>query len=85
MAIRMTTQRNWNLLNIRESNGHRTPRVLEPGVYEMERIHNSKYDCNWLVLKGTDWGASEGSWRPWTNIKGSIDWGTFEVVIEENN
>lgn len=83
-----TTKRPWELLDHTKSMNNM--RVTMPaGTHQLERIPNPKgYPGNWLVIKGTTIGMSEGAWRDWKNgdlnSKGKpIDWGEFEIAIQE--
>jgi len=87
-------KRDWEAINASRGESPRTK--IPAGRHEVERIPNPfGHGGAWLVLKGTLIGASEGSWRQWrpgqtpdvpetdpdhTRI---IDWGDYEVVIEE--
>lgn len=43
--------------------------VIPAGTHEIERIrHPRGLDCNWLVLKGTLIGASEGHFRDFPDL-----------------
>ena len=90
----MTLKRDHGAL---DAAGGRNKRVtILMGRYEIERIPNPLFNNGtfWLVLKGTLVGATEGSWRQWEkgqvvdkeghpDFGKPIDWGDFEVVIEE--
>lgn len=91
----VTLKRPWEAIDGSKPKGQGTTKI-PAGTHEVERIpcpHG--YDCNWLVLKGTLIGASEGSWRQWgddgaivvdpsdPNYGKPIDWGEFEVVIQD--
>jgi hypothetical protein len=93
--MKMILKRNWHALDGSKPSGENYT-VIPEGKHEVERIANPYgFSCFWLVLKGTKVGASEGSWRQWvndgslvTNPKNPrfgkpIDWGKFEIVIEE--
>jgi hypothetical protein len=77
--IKATTKRSWRLLDGASDNKHVAYVVIDPGEHELERIHCPLgHDCNWLVLKGTLIGASEGWWRDWSEPK----YDEFQIVIE---
>jgi hypothetical protein len=90
----MILKRNWEALDASKPPGDNTA-IIPAGRHEVERIPNP-YGHNgyWLVLKETLIGGSEGSWQQWRNSElvtdekhpnfgKPIDWGTWEVVIEE--
>ena len=92
----LVLKREWEACNADEGpKGTKT--TIPPGRHEVERIPNplGYPDAPWLVLVGTKIGATEGSWRQWKNGDGvnknpdspdygkPIDWGDFEVIIEE--
>jgi hypothetical protein len=89
----MTLKRAWDTLDA--TSGEAVQTTIPAGRHEIERIKCPVgHDCNWLVLKGTLIGGSEGSWRQWINGSDCygenhpkagqpIDWKEFEVVIEE--
>lgn len=53
--------------------------VIPIGQHEVELIRNPfGYLGYWIVLKGTQIGASEGSWRQWEGEQ----WEDFEVVVK---
>ncbi len=88
----LVLKRDWEALDGSEKDKKAT---IPAGRHEVERIPNPHgHDGFWLALKGTQIGASEGSWRQWKNgelannpdhpnFEKPIDWGEFEVVIEE--
>jgi hypothetical protein len=78
MAIFMTLRREWDAKHADTGESVKIP----AGRHEVERIPYPRYHCHWLVLKGTRIGASEGSWRQWTEVDGWPD-DEFRIVIEE--
>lgn len=93
--IRATTKRVWEMLDYsKPRNEDKTE--LQPGTYELERISNPHgFEGNWLVVKGTTIGMSEGAWKQWINgvladreghpnFGKPINWGDAEIVLEEN-
>jgi len=95
----MTLLRDWEAIDAtkpREKGARYVYTVIPKGVHEIERIPNPSINngTNWLVLKGTKIGASEGSWLQWSpcqtcddpkhpNFGKVIDWGTDTVVVTE--
>ena len=85
----------WMRVEGRRWNAKSFARTILAGTHEIERIPNpAGYNGNWLVLKGTKIGGSEGSWRQWApgqkgtnpshpNFGKEIDWKEFTVVITE--
>lgn len=98
MKILMVLKREWGALDASKTeNGHPTRTSIPAGEHEMERIPNpfGYENAPWLVLKGTQIGAAEGSWRQWENgvladrpghpnFGKPIDWGNWEVIIRES-
>lgn len=55
--------RDWNMIDHSKPENEEDVKV-PAGEYELERIPNPYgFDGNWLVLRGTTTGMSEGSWR----------------------
>jgi hypothetical protein len=89
--MRLVLKRDWDVIDAAHlKHSARRNAVIPKGVHEVERIPNplGHPGAPWLVLKGTLIGATEGSWRQWRNgtlnARGEpIDWGDFEVVVEE--
>lgn len=93
-SIFMTVKRDWEAIDF--SKDEHKPATIPAGRHEMERIDNPKFPgVMLLVLKGTMIGASENPWLQWRNgtlannpdspnYGKPIDWGEFEVVVEED-
>lgn len=90
----MTLKRDWEAISV--SNNSLIHVVIPAGRHEIERVPHpfGRKNVFWLVLKGTLTGAAEGSWRQWRNgsitdnpdhpnFGKPINWGDYEVVIEE--
>ena len=84
--IFMILKREWLMCDGISASNHVT---VPAGRHEMERIANPfGHPAPWLVMKGTQIGATEGSLRSWANgilnAEGEpIDWGEWEIVLEE--
>lgn len=88
------TKKAWDILDATNPLDVKTYN-LPPGKYKLQRIKCPiGHNCHWLVLKDTKIGASEGWWRQWkngdladnpahSNYGKPINWGKFEIVIEE--
>lgn len=96
-TIIATTKREWELLDATSDHSKDLKRVNIPaGTHELERIINPcRHEGNWLVLKGTLIGMGEKAWMQWINgvlanrpghpsFGKPIDWGLFEIQLEEN-
>lgn len=63
--MQLVLRRNWEAID-GSKEGADAKTVIPAGTHEVERVPCPLgYPCNWLVLKGTLIGASEGSWRQW--------------------
>ncbi len=73
-------KRAWEVLDASKPE-HHTPRPTIPiGRHEIERIANPYgHDVPWLVLKGTQLGMTENSWREWADP----EWEDAQVIIQE--
>lgn len=77
----MTLKRKWEAFDGSKERSDPTRKTSIPaGRHEIERIPCPYPDtkANWLVLKGTKIGGSEGWWRQW---EGETD--DMQVIIEE--
>ncbi len=78
--IFVTTRREWEVYE-RGDDGKPKRTLLDPGRYQLERIANPfGFDAPWFVLKGTQRGMAEGSWRQWADP----GFEEFECVFEED-
>jgi hypothetical protein len=74
----MTLRSEWPALDASKSKNERDT-LIGAGTHEVELIPNPYgHAGNWIVLKGTKIGGSEGSWRQWTDRDDK-----FQVTIEE--
>jgi hypothetical protein len=85
--IFLTLKRTWKVL---DGANPGNIAIMPPGRHRFVRVQNPfGHDAPWLVLKGTLIGAAEGFWRDWQNdpynenLGKPINWGNYEVVIEE--
>ncbi len=90
--MQMILKRDWDAIDATDPKNN-TYTTIPAGTHDVERIPcPTGHDCNWLVLKGTKIGASEGSWRQWApgqivddsdrpNFGKVIDWEEATVVI----
>lgn len=90
--MQMILKREWDAIDATNL-PERILTKIPAGTHEIEKIPNpAGYSGNWLVLKGTLIGASEGSWRQWApgqmndapdheNFGKEIDWEEFTVII----
>lgn len=88
MALFMTTRRTFEVI---DGSGPKPKKAeLPPGRHEMLRVRNpfGHSNADWLVVKGSMIGGTEGYFRSWMN--GTLnkhgdptDWGDFEISFEE--
>ncbi len=77
----------WRFLDGKDNKGDTV--WVQPGRHEAETIPNPLgYPGNWIVLKGTLIGQSEGAMRECQNQpasygKPAVDWGELEIKMEE--
>jgi hypothetical protein len=74
--MKMFLKRNWEAVDGNTG----LKQTIPAGEHEVEKISCPLgWPCNWIVLKDTKVGASEGSWLQWTDAK--INWGEFFVIL----
>lgn len=90
--MKATLRRTWDLLDYshpQDLGGKYPVRKVEPGVYEVERIPNpASFAGDWLVIKGTTIGQSEGAWRQWgaDEVGGNgTHWGDAQISFEDDD